>query len=31
MDTDKVIQDSNRRFAVPLLEFYNRRIIILAR
>ena len=27
MDTDKVIQDLNRRFAVPLPEFYNRRII----
>lgn len=27
MDTDKVIQDLNRRFAVSLPEFYNRRII----
>ena len=27
MDTDKVIQDLNRRFAVPLPEFYQRRII----
>ena len=27
MDTDKVIQDLNRRFAVPLPEFYKRRII----
>lgn len=27
MDTDKVIQDLNRRFAEPLPEFYNRRII----
>lgn len=27
MDTDKVIQDLNRRFAAPLLEFYQRRII----
>lgn len=27
MDTDKVIQDLNRRFAAPLPEFYNRRII----
>lgn len=27
MDTDKVIQDINRRFAAPLPEFYTRRII----
>ena len=27
MDTDKVIQDLNRRFAAPLPEFYHRRII----
>lgn len=27
MDTDKVIQDLNRRFAEPLPEFYKRRII----
>lgn len=27
MDTDKVIQDLNRRFAAPLPEFYSRRII----
>ena len=27
MDTDKIIQDFNRRFAVPLPEFYQRRII----
>ena len=27
MDTDKVIQELNRRFAVPLPEFYQRRII----
>lgn len=27
MDTDKVIQDLNRRFAAPLPEFYTRRII----
>lgn len=27
MDTDKIIQDLNRRFAAPLPEFYNRRII----
>ena len=27
MDTDKVIQDLNRRFAAPLPEFYQRRII----
>lgn len=27
MDTDKIIQDLNRRFAVPLPEFYQRRII----
>lgn len=27
MDADKVIQDLNRRFAVPLPEFYQRRII----
>ena len=28
MDTDKVIQDLNRRFAAPLPEFYQRRIIL---
>ncbi len=27
MDTDKIIQDLNRRFAAPLPEFYLRRII----
>lgn len=27
MDTDKIIQDLNRRFDVPLPEFYERRII----
>lgn len=27
MDTDKVIQDLNRKFAAPLPEFYQRRII----
>lgn len=27
MDTDKVIQDLNRRFVAPLPEFYQRRII----
>lgn len=27
MDTDKVIQDLNRRFAAPLPEFYQRRTI----
>lgn len=27
MDTDKIIQDLNRRFSAPLPEFYNRRII----
>lgn len=27
MDAEKVIQDLNRRFAVPLPEFYHRRII----
>ena len=27
MDTDKVIQDLNCKFAVPLPEFYQRRII----
>lgn len=27
MDTDKIIQDLNRRFAVLLPEFYQRRII----
>ena len=27
MDTDKVIQDLNRRFAAPLPEVYHRRII----
>ena len=27
MDTDKVIQDLNRRFSAPLPEFYQRRII----
>lgn len=27
MDTDKIIQDLNRRFAVLLPEFYPRRII----
>ena len=27
MDTDKIIQDLNRRFAVPWPEFYQRRII----
>ena len=27
MDTDKVIQDLNRKFAASLPEFYQRRII----
>lgn len=27
MDTDKIIKDLNRRFAAPLPEFYQRRII----
>ena len=27
MDTDKIIQDLNRRFAAPLPEFYQRCII----
>ena len=27
MDTDKIIQDLNCRFAAPLPEFYQRRII----
>lgn len=27
MDTDKIIEDLNRRFAAPLPEFYSRRII----
>ena len=27
MDTDKITQDLNRRFAEPLPEFYRRRII----
>ena len=27
MDTEKIIQDLNRRFAAPLPEFYRRRII----
>ncbi len=27
MDTDKIIQDLNRRFAALLPEFYQRRII----
>ncbi len=27
MDTDKVIQDLNRRFAAPLPEFYQPRLI----
>ena len=29
MDTDKIIQDLNRRFVAPLPEFYQRRIIFL--
>ena len=28
MDTDKIIQELNRRFAEPLPEFYKRRIIV---
>ena len=28
MDSEKIIQDLNRRFAVPLLEFYKRRIVV---
>ena len=28
MDTDKIIQDLNRRFAAPLGDFYQRRIIL---
>lgn len=27
MDAENVIQDLNRRFSVPLLEFHKRRII----
>ena len=27
METDKIVLDLNRRFAVPLPEFYERRII----
>ena len=27
MDTEKIVQDLNRRFSAPLPEFYNRRII----
>lgn len=27
MDTEKIVQDLNRRFAAPLLDFYQRRII----
>ena len=30
MDTGKVIHDLNRRFAAPLPEFYQRRIIYLS-
>ena len=28
MDTDKIIQDLNRKFAAPLPEFYRRRIVV---
>ena len=28
MDAEKIIQDLNRRFAAPLLEFYKRRIVV---
>lgn len=28
MDADKIIQDLNRKFAVPLPEFYKRRIVV---
>ena len=28
MDSEKIIQDLNRRFAAPLPEFYNRRIVV---
>ena len=28
MDTEKIVQDLNRRFAAPLPEFYKRRIIV---
>lgn len=28
MDTDKIVQDLNRRFATPLPEFYKRHIIV---
>ena len=28
MDADKIIQDLNRKFAAPLLEFYKRRIVV---
>ena len=28
MDSEKIIQDLNRRFAAPLPEFYKRRIIV---
>ena len=31
MDTDKIIQDLNRRFAAPLADFYQRRINFLVR
>ena len=31
MDTDNIIQDLHRRFAAPLPEFYQRRIIFLVR
>ena len=27
MDSEKIIQDLNRRFAAPLPEFYKRRIV----
>ena len=28
MDSEKIIQDLNRRFAAPLPEFYKRRIVV---
>ncbi len=28
MDTDKIIQDLNRKFAALLPEFYKRRIVV---
>ena len=28
MDAERILQDLNRRFAKPLLEFYKRRIVV---